>query len=320
MVGSAPSVSSTTQPTVDPAQKSLLDALAGQLGGSQGVSGALNFGQVQPSLTGQYGAPLSQLQNTSLTGIENLLNSFTGGPSTAGAGPLNQAQGTLSNAQSNPISPIGPISGVNPIDATAAFRTGVVEPLTQDFSQYTIPAITGAYGRSAGGGYSSDAEQAKQQAGTSLARTLAQSGSQFALGAAQANQGAQATNAELALRTALANQGAQATNTQLGLAGAGAVPNLLAAPGALAQQQENILTGGLQAGGVPQATEQTQLTGQYNDFQSILNQIQQKIADALGLGTAGTQQTQTVVNPGQTGILQALLGAAAKGAAGAAFA
>ena len=295
MTGSAPSVSSTTQPTIDPAQQALLSSLAGTLGGAGSIGSTLNFGQVQPSLTGQYGAPLSGLQQTSLTGIENLVNGFTGGAQGTPQGSA-QAFGTaLNTAQGVQTNP--PVSMIDP---TAAYQQGVVQPLTQDFNQYVIPTINANYGRSAGGGYSSDSLGARNQAGTNLARTLAQQGSQYTLAAQQANQGAQATNAQLALGGATATPGIVGAEASL--------------PLSLATAQEGILSGGLQAGAVPQQTQQTQLTGQYNDFQSILQQIQNQLADALGLSTAGTQQTQTVVNPGQTGFLPSLLAAIAGGA------
>ncbi len=196
MTGSAPSVKSTTQSTVDPTQQSLLDSLAGMLGGSQGAGSAYNFGELQPQLTGQYGAPLSSLQNQSLTGIENLLNSFTGGAASGQPGNANAfstALNTAQNIQKQP--PLAPAGQVSMIDPTAAFQQGVVQPLTDDFTQHVIPAINGNFGRSAGGGFSSDSLGARQQAGTNLARTLAQQGSTFTLAADQANQGAQATNA-----------------------------------------------------------------------------------------------------------------------------
>lgn len=291
MTGSAPSVKTSTTPTIDPAQQALLASLAGSLG-TQGIGGTLNFGQVQPQLSGtQYAAPLSGLQSTSLGGIEDLVRAFSGGAYSSGpgvAGPLSSdINSVLAGTTGSPV---------QQIDATKAFQEGVVQPLTQDFTQYTIPAITGHYGQGAGGAFSSDAEQAKQQAGTNLARTLAQTGSQYSLEAARANQGAQATNA------------------QLQLASQSLLPQLLGVPLALDTAQEGILQGGLSAGAVPQATQQAQISGEYGDYQSILTQIQQRLADALGLSTAGTQQTQSVVNPGSQGFLPSLVSAFAGGA------
>jgi hypothetical protein len=287
LIGSGPKVTQSDLPTIDPAQQALLSSLAGSLGSSQGAGAALNFGQLQPSLNANYAAPLSNLQQTSLTGIENLVNSFTGGAPDASGG-VATGMANINKASSNPV---------GMIDATNAFQTGVVQPLTQDFTQQTIPSINANYGRSAGGGFSTDALGARQTAGTNLARTLAQTGSQYSLQAGEANQAAQGTNAQLGL----------AANQQLA--------QVLGLPLTLAGAQENLLQTGLTAGAVPQQTQQTQITGQEADFQSILTQIQQKIADALGLSTAGTQQPQTVVQPATTGLLQALLGGAASGAA-----
>ena len=298
MTGSAPSVNTTTESTIDPTQQGLLSALAGQLGG-QGIGSALSFGQVQPQLAGtQYAAPTSNLQNISLTGMENLVQAYTGGnvsSSPNNAGPLNAAVNATQTGATTPA--------VSMIDPNQAFQQGVVQPLTQDFNQNVIPSINGNFGRSAGGTFGTDALAGRQTAGTNLARTLAQSGSTFALQAGEANQAAQATNA------------------QLEQSAASLLPRLLGTPGALDLQQQQILGGGLQAGGVPQATQQAQLTGEQNDFSSMLQQIQQRLTDALGLSTAGTQQTQSVVNPGSQGFLPtlvaALAGGAARGATGA---
>jgi hypothetical protein len=290
MTGSAPSVKTSTQPTIDPVQQALLNTLAGGLG-TQGLGGTLNFGDVQGQLAGtQYAAPLSGLQQTSLQGMENLVNAYTSGPASAGAaGPLGQATGAVTNATT--------ASPVQKIDASQAFQQGVVAPLTQDFTQSVIPSITGAYGRSAGGAFSSDALGARQQAGTNLSRTLAQQGSQYDL------------------QAQLANQSAEATNAQLQQSAAGLLPRLLGTPGALDLQQQQILSGGLAAGAVPQATQQAQLSGEQSDFQNILTQIQQRLADALGLSTATTQQTTSTVNPGSSGLLAPLISAFA-GSAG----
>lgn len=91
------------------------------------------------------------------------------------------------------------------IDATTAFQQGVVQPVTQDFLQRTLPSIAGQFGGSAGGAFGSGSAQARNQAGIDTTRALAQAGSQYSLGAAAANQQA-------------ANQAAQIRNAALGLA------------------------------------------------------------------------------------------------------
>ncbi len=291
LVGSAPSVKTTTQPTIDQGQQGLLSSLEALLG-NQGIGGTLNFGQVQGGLTGQYGAPMSGLQTNSLAGIENLVNTYAGAPLSSVRSvtdPLNKAIGGVEGLiGSNPVSMIDP---------TKAFNQGVVQPLTDDFTQRVIPSISGQYGSSAGGTFSSDQQLSRQQAGTNLGRTLAQEGSKFTLQADEANQAAQAENAGITLSAA------------------GLLPGLVETPLKLDLAQMGLLSGGLSAGAVPQQTQQTQLSGQFQDYEGILQQIQQRLADALGLGTASTQQTQSVVNPGQSGFLTSLLSALAGGAA-----
>jgi hypothetical protein len=295
MVGSSPKVSTTTTPTIDPAQSGLLNALA-QMLGTQGLPGTLNFGDVQPQLAGtQYAAPLSGLQTGALGGIQNIVNAFAGsdfGTGSLTAGGESSGLDAIRRAQSSPV---------QMIDPTQAFNKGVVEPLTQDFNQQVIPVIAGRYGQGAGGAFSSDALGARQQAGTNLARTLAQTGSQYSLAAAQQNQQAQATNA------------------QLGLAGANLLPQTLGLPFQIAGEQEQLLGGGLQAGAVPQQAQQAQLSGEQADYSQILQQIATRLQAALGLSTAGTQQTQSVVSPGSQGFLPGLVSAFAGGLSKSAF-
>lgn len=152
--------------------------------------------------------------------------------------------------------------GNNP--ATNAFETGVAQPLIKNFNEQVIPAIEGQYGRSAGGAFSSDALKARQQAGTNLAETLAGAGAQYQL----------------------------ANNAQL-INAANSVPALTDAP---ILQLAQLLA----AGGVPQQTQQTQLTGQ--------NQaIQQRISDLISAFAPQTMNTNTVVNPGSPGLVSQLL-------------
>jgi hypothetical protein len=285
LFGSAPKVQ--TQPSINPQQQALLSGLGPQVSG-QYPGSTLNFGQVQPNLTGQYAAPMSDLQNLSLGGIGNLIRNYTGGPASQGVAAEPLGAGIASGEAALTANP------VSMIDATSAFNKGVVQPLTEDFSQYVIPAISGQYGRGAGGTFSSDQQGARQEAGQGLARTLAQQGSLFSLDAAKANQAAQAQNAQL-----------QATaRAQL--------PGLVGAPLNMDIAQQGLLSGGLEAGAVPQQTEQRQLFGQFQDYQGILAQIAQQLQLALGAGTASTQNQ--IVQPGQTGLIPMLLAAAAGGA------
>jgi hypothetical protein len=219
-----------------------------------------------------------------------------------------------------------------------------VQPLTDDFLSRTLPGIAGKYGQGAGGAFSSDAFHAREQAGTDLERTLAQEGSKYALGAATANQAADLdaarsnqsaglaasqSNLSALLSTLLGNQ---SDAERVGIANAG---NALTAGttnlGAGFSTQDAILralnitpsvsttgiteSGGmidnllrtLSGGAVPQATQQTELTGRYQDFLNQINQGNTRLADLIGLGTGRTQETQSVASGGSTGIVPGLI-------------
>lgn len=248
LTGSAPKASFSTQSTTSPVQQDLLSQLAALLGG----------GQIQPA-QGTFSAPLSPLQQTSLAALEQSALSPTFGESFTG----NQVTAPQ-------------------IDSTAAFQKGVVEPVTSDFLNKTLPATAGKYGAGAGGAFSSDAMMARQMASENTSRALAQAGSQFAYDAAKANQGAQ-------LQADLSNQ-------------------------ALRERQPmnylNALIGLLGAGGVEQQQGQQQIAGSYaagTDFLRLL----------LGAATQPTQQTTGVGTGGSSGILPGLIQAG--GTLGAAY-
>lgn len=205
LIGSAPQASFSTQPTVQPQQLSLLQSLMTALQG-----GAFSSG-VSPSA----GAPV---QSQSLQGLENIAAQVPQ-QGAVDPGAVGQALTNATNVQfprynappnivASGAGPVQQVSaqtvGAQPIDATEAFRRGVIEPMTSDFMTQTLPAIAGQFGRGAGGAYSSDALGAREQAGTNLDRSLAQTGAQFAYDAARANQAA-------ALQAALANQSANLT-------------------------------------------------------------------------------------------------------------
>lgn len=272
LMGSAPKASFSTQPTILPEQEALLQQLTSLLGSGQQAPGAA---------TGTYAAPLNSMQTQSLAGLEALTSGQSTSP--AQANTQNHSLDTLNKA----------LDFQAPhIDATQAFQQGVVEPLTGDFLSKTIPAISGAYGGSAGGAYSSGRNQSAQQAGETLDRSLAQQGSQFALGAAQANQSADLT----------ANQQRLGALTQ--------------APGTVNMSQttdagfiQNLMSI-LQGGSVPYNVAQTQVSG-------VNQQSQQTIADMIAAALGTSQQTLGVGSGGSSGLLGALLGAA--GTAGGAY-
>lgn len=372
LTGSAPKVVNTTQPTVDPQQAVLMQMLSGLLTSGTQPAGIQAYG-------GQFGAPTSGLQDTSLTGLANVAGAVQQPASpdqvAAGQGTIQALLQSLSQqapqigapvAQAAPqVTPqtvgagtvAAPQVAAPQINSAQAFQQGVAQPLIDNFNQQILPAISGTAARSAGGAYSSDTELARNLATTQLGRTLAQQGTLYDLGAQEANQqagittglanqsaGLQAgtTNVASALQAALANQSSnlsgQATNQgatdQINLANLaaaltaaqgnqsadlttagqkisaiGQAPTAIGAPDVAPANAASILSNTLAGGGVPQQTQQTQLTGQYQDF---LNQITQ--ANTLrqllaSLSVSPTQQTLSVAQGGSTGLLQGLISA-----------
>jgi hypothetical protein len=364
LFGSAPKVTTTTQPTINADQTSALSSVLNLLTGGGTPAGVRAYG-------GQFGAGLSPLQQTSLAGLENQAGQPTpvfdpnaafaalskslnfSGPGAVSAPNVGTSSVTAPNVTASNVT----ASTVNPthIDATNAFRTGVVEPLTNDFLSRTLPGIAGKYGASAGGAFSSDALHARQGAALDLEEVLAEQGSKFALGAAQANQSVDTTtalanqsaytttelaNQEAALRAAIATATggltAQTANQEAGLRASTAnAGNALTAGTVNAQSQistqdailralgitpsvastgitesggiiDNLLRT-LSGGAVPQATQQTELTGQYQDFLNQINQENTRRANLIALGTGRTQETQSVASGGSTGVVPGLL-------------
>lgn len=271
LFGSAPKA--TDQPTTTAAQQSLLASTAG----------GLQTGQLAPGATpyaGPTAAGLSGLETTSLAGLENIAGGLTG---TTGASPQQTSDVSQALTSFNKL-----LTAPTPtIDPTAAFETGVVQPLTSDFTQYTIPAINAQYGKGAGAGYSSDALAAREQAGTNLARTLSQTGSQYQLGAQQANQQAALTQMD--------------TITKL----LGISPNITGLPGATASSNISPLSSLLTAGQIPQQVAQTQVQGDWQNYLNTINQSNQLYQLASGLSTAQTMQPGST--GGSTGLLTGLL-------------
>lgn len=288
LTGSAPKASFSTQPTILPAQQdilatlsSILNSIPDQQGGYQlGTQGFSNLNTLlQGAPTG-----ISPAQDTTVNeSFSALLNSLRYQAPNVTA-PQATAPGAVSATQ---------------IDPTAAFRTGVVQPLTDDFLARTLPAIAGQQGGSAGGAYGSGAAAARQTAAVNLERTLAQTGSQYALGAQEANQGANLkaamanqgadlstilANLQSSLTTGLANQGASTQSNQQRLAALGLAPNVSTLPETTTGANIGLSTAGLAP-------------------------FFQMLAAMIGGSTGGTQQTVGVGSGGSSGILGGLTGA-----------
>ena len=150
----------------------------------------------QPKATFNTQPTVSPFQASTLPDVYSTLLNTLGATAPTAAAVSGEATGALPG-QLNYQAP--------QVDAGTAFDTGVVQPVTQDFLQRTLPATAGAFGRSAGGAFGSESAQARSNAATDTSRALAQEGSQFTLSTNLANQAA-------------ANQAAQVRNAALGLA------------------------------------------------------------------------------------------------------
>jgi hypothetical protein len=275
LFGSAPQANFNTQPTINSNQSGLLQLLTSLLGNSPGT--------IQPA-SGTFAAPVTSQEQSVLTALQPLVNTSN----TAGL-----AQGTSALTGALTALPGAENFAAPQIDATQAFTQGVVQPLTQNFNQNVLPGIAGQFGASAGGATNTGSLMARETAGSNLTQTLADTGSQYSLGAATANQ-----NADLAAQ--------QARLAALGLT----VPLSTSAatlPGTSTSSTVSPLVQILQAFGLPQATQQQQITGSYTNSQ-------QSLADLIAAFSPQTQQTIGVGTGGTSGIIQSLLGGLASNA------
>lgn len=256
LFGSKPKVQSQpVQGTLDPAQKGVESTLAGIL--QQGPDAAVTpYG-------GQFAAPLSGLENTSLAALEQQAMSQTS--------PANPA--TAATAAGG--SALTDIFNAGPQDFEDYYQTNIENPAIKDFNEKTVPGISAAFARSAGGTYGSDRANSIGRATKDLTDSLVKA------------------------RSGLAFQ-TQQQNTANKLSAASVLPNL----GAAGTSTVNNLATILAAGGVPRGVEQTQLSGQYAEFQRQQQEKAQRIAQALGfLGTPTSFPQNQVVNPGSQGFL-----------------
>lgn len=263
LFGSAPHVE-TTAPTstVSPQQQALLSMLTGLLGNGNNPAGVQAY-------TGQFAPPLSGTEQGALGAINSqALPAASAGPPANQTDTASNALNALNSAfnfqapqVAAPQVGAGPqvtapqISGLPQITApqitapqvnsAQAFQTGVAQPLIDDFTSRTIPAIKLAAARSAGGAYSSDTSGVVGRATQDLNRTLAQQGALYDYDAQKLNAGstlqadttnvgsslsAQGSNLSAALAAAGANQqaGLTAQTTNQGDATSRALANLSA--------------------------------------------------------------------------------------------
>ena len=275
LFGKSPKVVQEPPPAPQPAitgsqsavQNSLASVLAPLLATS--VSGGLFPGA---SYTGQnagtqFAAPVTGQQNS-------LINAIVG--AAGGGAPAQTSDAALQTLQ-------GLFQG-QPMDWTQAFNS-IAQPLQQQFSSQTIPAIMAAAATSAGG---------KMQGGNT--------GINHAIDQATQNL----TSAESNAASQLAYQSNQASVHNV-LAALGLAPQLTSSP-------ITNLSSALSAATIPQATQQTQLQGQQQAFQQQMQNFLSLLGVGSGFGTAtdvAFPQGNTVVNPGQEGLVNQLLVAVA---------
>lgn len=325
LFGSAPKASFSTQPTTNQTQSGIQNLLASLLSSGQTPAGVQAY-------TGNFAAPTSPLQNTSLAGLQSIAGGagVTPQQTSTGGNALTALNGAFNFAAPQVTAPTAaaPSTVVAPqIATTQDFLTGVAAPLEQNFAEQTLPAIEASYGGTAGGAGSSGRAIATGAASKALDQTLSSEAGLYDLAGQQANQGAsltaqtanqaagQQTNlADLSalLSTLQGNQSASLTGQGDILSALGITPNVIGAPAIPGADTASILSTTLAGGAVPQTTQQTQLTGQYQDFLNQINQANTLRQLLAGFGTTPTQSTNAVGTGGQTGLLQGL----ATGAAG----
>lgn len=293
LFGSAPKASFSTQPTILPQQQNLLTMLEQLLTTGTPPPGVTPYG-------GTFAAPLNSLQTTSLAGLEQIAAGGTapGQPAPITKTPqqtdaINQSFNTLNEA----------LGYTAPqIDSTAAFQQGVVDPLTENFNTNVLPSLDARYAGSAGGAYSSGRQEANAGAADDFTDSLSQAGSTFAY------------------NTSTANQQAELQANQQRLAALGLAPAITGLPTALDAgiQSANDASAGnwiqrllstLGGGSVPYNVAQTELSGQYGEFQRQQESIQQFLRDFIAAATGTTQTTIGVGSAGSSGLLGGLTSA-----------
>lgn len=260
------------QPAITGAQQGVQNSLASILGPL--ISSSVTPGGLFPgtSYSGQnagtqFAAPVTGQQNDLISAI---VNAAAGGQSAQTSGA---AQTTLQG-----------LFNQKPMDWTQAFNS-IAQPLQQQFSSQTIPAIMAAAATSAGG---------KMQGGNT--------GINHAIDQATQNL----TSSESNAASQLAYQSNQASVQNI-LSALGLAPSLTASP-------INNLGSALGAATLPQTTQQTQLSGQEQAFQQQMQNFLSLLGVGSGFGTAtdvAFPKGDTVVNPGQEGLVNQLLVAVA---------
>jgi hypothetical protein len=268
--GSAPSSNTSSATTMTPQQQAVLNQLLGQY--TEGTTKQLATGTAaqaaQPSsYTGAFAAPLSNLQNMSLSSIEQLSQKMSD------PAYYQTATDSLNSALSGKAQ-----------DITDVFQKSVVDPLTAHFQDVVLPGVIGNF--SGQGAYGSDKQKQLQLALSDLGSNISSAGSTLVNNAnttAKQLQGTALSQASNILSSGL--------NNQVTALNAGGVPT--------AQSQLGI-TNALQAW-QNQQNLATQVNTSNAAQQNTLTQSQlAALISAMGL--KGTENI-TTVNPGSQGFM-----------------
>lgn len=259
--------------TLDPTQQLIEGLMGSYLGGTGGPGGVFPGYQAPPTGTPPPGYPsLSPLQTMSLDSLSAML---------PGAGQPSAGQTGVTELQRLATKGLPDLQGT--------FQKGIVDPLEMTLTQDILPQVTSALGASEGGPHSTAAGGAMRDIMTNFARTAM-------------SQGAGLATAGTALQE-------------------GAAGDLPGAAGTVAAQPLSLVESLLSAGSVPTTFGQQRYATGLNMFGSPLQQyalgtgnIQQGLGDILNLlGTTTTRPGlmapgTAVVNQGQPGLVQSLLG------------
>lgn len=256
----------------------LLGGLLG--GGGNQISGSPPSATNQPTMTPEQQAALRDLLSN-LTGRTNAFSPFTGqlsaGPTQGQASSLaamEQQALRMATAGAGADATLTRLQGENGTDVSNMFEQSVANPAIKQFNEKILPEITKRYaGASA---FSSDRRDTERRAAGDLSDSLASARSKMTFDATEA-----AKNRQLQAATA---QGGLDMSRETAIAGL--LDNLF---------RNNTLLQTQQQGGLDRI---------YQEFTRMQGGGEQNIKDiltALGLNT-----TNTVVNPGQQGLLQGM--------------
>lgn len=257
LFGSSGSSKTKQSTTMTPEQQALLTSLLNEFRTPKSISEATNIETFNPNTTDPFGAPLSNLQKLSLTSLENLSQEMgSSGTYTAANDALTKQLQTGGKQ-----------------DITDVFQNSIVNPYLKNFTDTTLPGVTGNFAGT--GAYGSDKMKQQNLALRDLNDSVLSAGSKLAYDAGD--------SANKNILTAL-----------------GLVPSVTSAG-----INNNISL--LNAGGVEQATKQKQIDTalSYLDSQNqSKNQKLQAMLSALGLKPF---ENITTTKSGSSGIAGSLI-------------